>query len=289
MNNLINLIKKFSLIILVCFVSFACDKDKKTAEVTAVECPKQPKTILASNNVKTIDFRTQSITQSGMVNSNKSLGYTFEARSGQKLGYSTNQDICLWIYTPDNQILSTPNLPTDGKYTIQISALKGSTTFDLTLSLDNVTAAATPTPISSPTLSTPVRKATINNKISVSSQNNSYRTQSSRSSPATAINNYYINLNQSDYRNAWNTLSNNLRTNKKEHPKGYDSYLEWWQQVKYIDTQILGARNSGDSATVTVRCKYNFVSGRRSSATVKYYLLWSNASNTWKINRVERI
>ncbi|MBK1987912.1 hypothetical protein A0J48_010230 [Sphaerospermopsis aphanizomenoides BCCUSP55] len=249
---------------------------------SASNCPDKPTGSLESKDVKPIQLSSQTLTETGQAKAGKYLGYTFTAKSGEKFNYQTLDTICVWVYAPDNQLITNKDLSQNGKYIVQVSAPRGSTTFSLNMSLENKFEIAN--------LSTSAKsKATIYNKTSVPNQNHNYRTNSSRTSPTTAINNYYINLNQSDYRNAWNTLSNNLRTNKKEHPKGYDSYLEWWQQVKYIDTQILGARNSGDSATVTVRCKYNFASGRRSSATVKYYLQWSNASNTWKINRVERI
>lgn len=290
-----NLIKKFSLTILVCFVSFACDKEKKTTEVTAVECPKQPKTILASNNVKTIDFRTQSITQSGMVSSNKSLGYTFEARSGQKLGYSTNQDICLWIYTPDNQILSSPNLPTDGKYTIQISALKGSTTFDLTLNLDSVTAVATPTPISSPTPSPPVSNNAWQNTTSVSTLISSSTPISAKSNtvyrpaPEKVIDNYYTKVNNHQYREAWNLLPTALQEDKQLHPNGYNSFTDWWNKVEYVtfNQYSLEAVNS-NWAVVNAKPRYRMKNGRTVTIPLKFYMSWNNANQQWEMAKIKK-
>ncbi|MBK1987913.1 hypothetical protein A0J48_010235 [Sphaerospermopsis aphanizomenoides BCCUSP55] len=309
-----NLIKKFSLTILVCFVSFACDKEKKTTEVTAVECPKQPKTILASNNVKTIDFSTPSITQSGMVSKNKSLGYTFEAKSGQKLGYSTNQDICIWIYTPDNQILSTPNLPTDGKYTIQISALKGSTTFDLTLSLDSVTAAATPTPISSPTLSTPVSNNALTTATTANASptpstvssnpvsNNAWTTATSVSTPISSNSNtvyrpapekviegYYTKVNNHQYRDAWNVLPTALQEDKKLHPNGYNSFTDWWNKVEYVTVNQYSLEEVNNNwAVVSTKPRYRMKNGRTVTIPLKFYMSWNDANQQWEMVKFQK-
>jgi hypothetical protein len=62
-------------------------------------------------------------------------GFSFDAQAGQTLNYSTADNICVWIFTPDNQILTASTLPQSGKYTIQISAPKGNTTYQLALSL----------------------------------------------------------------------------------------------------------------------------------------------------------
>ena len=67
------------------------------------------------------------------------MGYTFQGQAGERLNYQTNQNICVWVYTPERQLLSDPILPTTGRYTIQVSALKGSTTFELKMSLGNTT------------------------------------------------------------------------------------------------------------------------------------------------------
>jgi hypothetical protein len=75
-----------------------------------------------------------------MVSNNKSVGYTFEAKAGQKLKYQTDTDICIWVYTPDNQVVSSKDLPQTGRYTIQVSAPKGSKTFELNMSLETATA-----------------------------------------------------------------------------------------------------------------------------------------------------
>lgn len=108
-------------------------------------CPEKPLTTLDSKDVKPISLTTSGITkESGQLRAGKSLGYTFEAQSGQKLSYQTKDDICIWIFTQDLTLLSNTDLPKTGKYTIEVAAPKGSTTFDLEMSLGTLKASASP-------------------------------------------------------------------------------------------------------------------------------------------------
>ena len=66
----------------------------------------------------------------------------FEAKAGQKLSYRTADDICIWLYAPNTQLLKSGDLPITGKYTLQLSALKGSTTFNVEISLGTLSASA---------------------------------------------------------------------------------------------------------------------------------------------------
>ncbi|MFM6474303.1 MAG: hypothetical protein ACKPGH_12535, partial [Dolichospermum sp.] len=236
---------------------------------------------LESKYVKPIQLSSQTLTETGQAKAGKYLGYTFVAKSGEKFNYQTQDTICVWVYAPDNQLITNKDLSQTGTYIVQVSAPTGSTTFSLNMSLEN-----------SKQLSA-VSSSSTKPTSSLSNTNNSYTSSASDrdygETPQTTIENYYNNLNKSDYQNAWNTLTARLKTDQEAHPDGYNSYLEWWQQVKYIDTQILGAKNNGDTATVTIRCKYDLASGRRISSKIKYYLRWSDDSKTWKINRVEPI
>lgn len=106
------------------------------SSVSSDECPEQPNIVLNTQNVQAIALSNEPITLSGIARNNQSLGYTFEAKSDQKFNYQTEEDICVWIYTPDNQLVNSKNLPVDGKYTIQVSAPKGAATFELEIGLE---------------------------------------------------------------------------------------------------------------------------------------------------------
>lgn len=99
------------------------------------DCPEKPVGTLDSKNVEQIVLGNQEVKKSGNIRAGKYVGYNFKGQSGQKLSYSTNENLCFWVYTPDNQLLNTVELPQDGRYTIQVSTPKGSTTFDLKMKL----------------------------------------------------------------------------------------------------------------------------------------------------------
>jgi hypothetical protein len=133
--------------------------NKTSISQNTSECPNQPTTVLETNNVKTVSLSSQTITESGMVTNNKSLGYTFTGKTGNKLVYQTNENICIWVYTPDNQLINNPILPVDGKYIIQIAAMQGATTFDLGLQLEDntqvVNLSSSPTPVETTQVTSP--------------------------------------------------------------------------------------------------------------------------------------
>ncbi|MBE9055322.1 DUF4101 domain-containing protein [Sphaerospermopsis sp. LEGE 08334] len=115
--------------------------------VTSSGCGDKPTVSLSGKDVEAVALNENTITKSGQVSVNKHLGYTFTATTGQKLNYSTDADICLWVFTPDNEIIKGGELPKDGKYIIQVAAPQGVKTFDLKISLGSLeTAESTPTP-----------------------------------------------------------------------------------------------------------------------------------------------
>lgn len=102
---------------------------------TSNQCPDKPAGSLSSDRVKSIYLDSETVKESGIVSPEKDQGYTFEAKAGQQINYRTAQNICTWIFTPNNEIVNSTNLPLDGKYTMQLAGLTGSTTFELEMSL----------------------------------------------------------------------------------------------------------------------------------------------------------
>ncbi len=107
----------------------------ETVETSTGECPQEPTVTLAPSNVKSISLSRRAITESGIVSSKKHIGYTFTAESGQRLMYETEDELCLWLYSPENQLITTTELPATGQYTLQVAVAKGSQSFDLTIGL----------------------------------------------------------------------------------------------------------------------------------------------------------
>ncbi|WP_066381228.1 ARC6/PARC6 family protein [Anabaena sp. CA = ATCC 33047] len=99
-------------------------------------CPEKPSISLRENEVEEVSLNEQIVTKSGQAKANKAIGYQFQAESGQKLSYATDADVCIWVFAPDNEILTSRNLEKTGKYIIQVSAPQGTKSFDLQMSLD---------------------------------------------------------------------------------------------------------------------------------------------------------
>jgi hypothetical protein len=285
----------------------ACSQNQPTNQVITSQCPTQPTAVLETNNVKPISLSSQAITETGMVTNNKSLGYTFTAKSGDKLVYKTNQDICIWIYTPDNQLITNPILPLDGKYTVQLAAIKGSTTFDLAINLENVNdisiASNTPQVSSSPSQQAEVDSTTTSDLSvnesqptpSVSDNVSSSQTPTpensnnvDRPSPGTAIKDYYIQINNKQYQTAWDIYPIAVKENKELHPDGYNSFIEWWDKVDYVNIDKVSVEEEiYDNAIVNISTRYKMKSGKVSPVKLNFYLNWNKENQRWYVTKIQ--
>ena len=116
-----------------------------------------------------------------------------------------------------------------------------------------------------------------------SSQSSSTPPAVDKPSPEEFVQNYYTIINKREYQTAWNQLSPALQSNKKLHPKGYLSYIDWWGgQVQSIDIeQVNLVEASTDTATVDAQLKYFLKTGKEVPASVRFSLLWDAESNRW--------
>lgn len=153
---------------------------------TSTGCPEKPKVALTEGNVKDISLTEQTVNISGQASAGKFVGYTFKAESGQKLSYRTGDDICIWIYRPDTQLLSSGDLPQTGTYTLQVSASKGSTTFNLEMSLGTLQASQPSVP-SSASVETPTSTSATTESANVNPISTSATTESADFSQEQAL------------------------------------------------------------------------------------------------------
>ncbi|BAY99823.1 hypothetical protein NIES37_38060 [Tolypothrix tenuis PCC 7101] len=234
---------------------------KSAKNISNPQCPDKPESLLDSKNVKQLQLASQTLTETGQAKADQSLGYTFEAKSGQKLNYQTNDDICIWIYAPDNQLITSKDLSQTGKYIMQVSAPKGLRSFELKIGLD-------------------VSQALITSS-SQSWQQNIETTD--HPDTTNFVRNHYIALNDRQYAETWKHLSPSF----KKLSGSYSEYQQWWNSVREIkigDVKLINQNT--DTAIVDAELWYFLNSGKSfKDSNNRIYLIWSNSSNSWLFER----
>ena len=120
----------------------------------SVTCPDKPLESLSASDVKNINLSATAVKESGSISAGKMKGFTFKAKKGQQIEYKTSENLCIWVFSQDNKLITGKTLNSDGNYTLQITVPQGTTTFNLEMSLDaneSPKPVAVATPISSPT------------------------------------------------------------------------------------------------------------------------------------------
>jgi hypothetical protein len=99
-------------------------------------CAGKPWNDLAPQDVTLLNLENGEANESGIAYHDRSTGYSITAEADQNLVYQTDANVCVWVFTPDSNLLSSGKLPQTGTYIIQIAALQGSQTFDLLVKLE---------------------------------------------------------------------------------------------------------------------------------------------------------
>lgn len=260
---------KIALLYMTLLTVNACSASSQTNNVSSIsnQCPDKPqeKEKLALNNVKLISLDRQKVKESGMINPGKNLGYAFEAKSGQKLSYQTKDDICIWVYTPDNQLLNSSVLPQTGKYTIQLASRQATKTFELEMSLDAVLEAS----------SSPSQQA-----------NNSIIPEPAQNRPAADefVKNHYFSLKNRNYSSTWSELSPRFQSLSVG---SYSDYLQWWDKVRDIRIGNVSLINQSNDTAIVDADLYYVIDADRvfEDSKKRIYLVWSGEKNSWLIER----
>jgi hypothetical protein len=109
---------------------------------------------LEKKNVKQISIGSQSsITESHQLTAGQQLGYSFDAKKGEKFNFHTKDNVCVLVYAPSSKLLSGDELLEDGKYTVQVFVPQGSTSFTLEMGLGSLLSSQPASPSPSPTIS----------------------------------------------------------------------------------------------------------------------------------------
>ncbi|HEY9703691.1 MAG TPA: hypothetical protein V6C58_14685, partial [Allocoleopsis sp.] len=87
----------------------------------------------------------------------------------------------------------------------------------------------------------------------------------------------------------WELLTPELRNNPNSHPEGFNSYLEWWTQVRYVN--VLNAKlvnQTTNNSSVLTDLTYHLKSGRIVNQTLEFNFVWDSQTKQWLVNRVKR-
>lgn len=260
-------------------------------------CPDKPTVSLSSKNVEQIMLDQNIITKSSQVSSNKHIGYTFAAKAGEKLNYSTDTNVCVWVFAPNNEIVKGINLPKKGKYTIQVAAPQGVKTFSLQMSLGSTLKSDLVT------MEDPVEKSTViattvapipNTKSQIPARADSVQksytaTQNtSRISPEQVIRDYYDKINNQQYDTAWDIYPSTVKEDLNLHPNGYDSFLGWWTQVESVRVIRVSVQSEDkNSAIVNFRGEYSMKNRRLLPVRLRFYLDWNQNNATWYVTQIK--
>jgi hypothetical protein len=246
-----------------------CNKPVDESSLVKSGCPDRPQSSLEGKNVKQVSITNSSLRESGQVNAGKQTGFSFDAKKGQKFSYSTKDEVCVWTYDPSITLVNSDEIPIDGKYTVQVSALKGSTSFTLELALKDNSIAQ------SPAVSTPTNISKQKSTEDISSAT------TNRSDPEEFIKRHYSNLNGRNYDLTWKELSPDFQ----QISTGFSGYTDWWNSVERIElTSTKLVRRTDSQAIVDTELRYTMKTGSVSDdERGRIILEWNSGKASWEL------
>jgi hypothetical protein len=106
-------------------------------------------------------------------------------------------------------------------------------------------------------------------------------------SPQDVVLDYYRDLNQGNFMNAWNALPVSLQQNSKVHPEGFTSFKSWFQGITpIVISKSSVVEESPNGAIVDIQCAFK-VNGKPSSLSLRYALARDNTDKRWVISSVK--
>ncbi|MCT7982071.1 serine/threonine protein kinase [Laspinema sp. A4] len=107
-----------------------------------------------------------------------------------------------------------------------------------------------------------------------------------RPTPEESISDYYANINNRNYSQAWNQLDPRFQTTQS---KDYDTYTNWWDTVQNVNVNNINVVASTPfSAIVDTSLTYTMQDGE-SSETLRMSLVWDEETGTWTIEQTSRL
>jgi serine/threonine protein kinase, bacterial len=109
------------------------------------------------------------------------------------------------------------------------------------------------------------------------------------SPPTASVSEYYQDINNHDYPKAWQQLPIDMQSNTTVHPRGYDSFVQWWNSVATVETvAVQTVEQTAQQAQVQVRAIYHMKSGSVQAFALRYILRWDAVTQKWLIEKIKR-
>jgi hypothetical protein len=247
---------------------FGCSKAADNIELSnsaKSKCPDQPQGGIEVKDVKQVALSRTLLKESGQINSGKQKEFSFDGNKEQRLKYNTSDNVCLWTYSPNNTLVGEDVLPIDGRYAIQIAALKGSTSFPLETGLRNDN---DPSPLE--------------DSVPIASLSNN------QSSPNAVISEYHQEINSHSYRAAWNKLPLDLQQNVNVHPNGDQSFVDFFDSMGGMEVNRVSVFEKNEvQSMVSADINCELKNDSKSSLFLRFFLNWSSSSQQWQITKVK--
>jgi serine/threonine protein kinase len=109
-----------------------------------------------------------------------------------------------------------------------------------------------------------------------------------RSSPEASIAQYYQEINSRQYQSAWEKLPTSLQENSRIHPKGFQSFVDFFNSLSGIEVNNLKTIERTESrAIVSADLNCQLTNGRQSPLFLNFTLNWNNSNQKWQISKIK--
>ncbi|UAJ72058.1 ARC6/PARC6 family protein [Synechocystis sp. PCC 7339] len=133
--------KIFRILLLFIPLLSACQEYGSSNQAIANDsCSTTPQGELTSAMVEQITPGPAEETFTVDIDKGENLGFIFSGRQAQQVKLNHSDSLCVWLLTPNNQVIDGISLPMDGNYIVQVMAKNASDAQEVTISLQDTQA-----------------------------------------------------------------------------------------------------------------------------------------------------